>query len=121
MSETPYQRQLLVCVFGPWCRLDGAVEVHKALKHKAKEAGLANDIRVTKCGCLGQCGNGPMLAMWPDNVWYGRVQASDVDELFDAHIVGGRPVERLRYRPAKPGSNKTAEVVEKEKAGKGAE
>lgn len=118
MPDSPYERQLLVCVFGPWCRLDGSVEVHAALKKRAKEAGMTDEVRVTKCGCLGQCGNGPMLAMWPDNVWYSHVKPDDVPELFEEHLEQGRPVERLRYRPATPGTNKTPEVEAKEKAKK---
>ncbi len=115
MPDSPYERQLLVCTFGPWCRLDGSPEVHAELKSKAKEAGLVSEIRITKSGCLGQCGHGPMLAYWPDNVWYSGVKVSDVDEIFAETVVNGRPVERLRYRADTPGTNKTPEVMAKEK------
>lgn len=114
MPDSPYERQFLVCTFGPWCRLDGSAEVHAALKQRTKAAGLASEVRITKSGCLGQCGNGPMMATWPDNVWYHRLTVEDVRELFDEHVAHGRAVERLRYRPAKPGTNKTAAVLEKE-------
>jgi (2Fe-2S) ferredoxin len=29
-------------------------------------------------------------------VWYGYVTEADVDEIIESHIVGGKPVERLR-------------------------
>lgn len=112
---TPYERQFFVCTFGPWCRLDGSADVHKALKAKAKEAGLASEVRVTKCGCLGQCGNGPMAVSWPDNVWYAHISVGDVDELFDSHVKRGEPVSRLLYVPKGPGTNKTDAVLEKER------
>jgi (2Fe-2S) ferredoxin len=121
MPDSPYEGQMLVCVFGPWCRLDGGADTHKALKSLAKEAGMASRVRVTKSGCLGQCGHGPVVACWPENVWYAHVKPEDARELFDAHVLRGEPLERLRYRPEKPGTNKTAEVLEKEKAGSGAE
>jgi nitrite reductase/ring-hydroxylating ferredoxin subunit len=34
------------------------------------------------------------------------VQESDLKEILDSHIIGGAPVERLRYHPGKPGANK---------------
>lgn len=113
MPDAPYDRQLFVCTYGAWCKLDGSDAVRAAIKAKVKEAG-ASDVRVTKSGCLGQCGNGPMAVLWPDNVWYHRLAAQDVDEIVRDHLVGGRPVERLRYRPLRAGSNKTDEVKAKE-------
>lgn len=112
--DSPYQRQVMVCTYGPWCRLEGSDFVRDALKKMVKEGGLASTVRITKSGCLGQCGNGPMVACWPENVWYAGVRAEDARELYERQIVGGAPVERLRYRPPKPGSNKTPEVKAKE-------
>jgi len=37
-----------------------------------------------------------------------------VPELFEEHVRHGRPVERLRYHPPGPGTNKTEEVRRKE-------
>lgn len=45
--------------------------------------------------CLGPCGSGPVVVVHPDNVWYGPVTEADVEEIFDSHLAGGRPVERL--------------------------
>lgn len=119
MPDAPYQRQLFVCTYGAWCRIDASDEIRGALKSAVKEAGLAGEVRVTKSGCLGQCGHGPMAVMWPENVWYAKVKLADVAEIVDSHVRQGVPVERLRYRPAKPGSNKTPEVKRRE-AEKGA-
>jgi len=116
VADAPYQRQLFVCTYGSWCRLDGSDEIRAALKEKTKAAGLDKEIRVTKSGCFGQCGHGPMMVTWPDNVWHSGVTMADVDELFESHVRGGAPVERLRYHAAKPGSNKTPEVKAKEAA-----
>lgn len=114
MPDAPYERQLFVCTYGAWCRLEGSDEIRAELKRLAKEAGLASQVRVTKSGCLGQCGHGPNLVLWPDNVWYAGVRKADAPELFEEAIRHGRVVERLRYRPAKPGTNKTPEVLAKE-------
>jgi toluene monooxygenase system ferredoxin subunit len=47
-----------------------------------------------------------MIVFYPDDVWYAGVQESDLDEILTSHILGGRPVERLRYAPGVPGANK---------------
>ena len=31
-----------------------------------------------------------------DAVWYGHVTEADVEEIIESHILGGKPVERLR-------------------------
>lgn len=121
VPDAPYERQLMVCVYGPWCRLDGAEEVRARLKTAVKEAGLSNELRVTKSGCLGQCGHGPNMVFWPENVWYAGVTPEDVPELVQRHVLHGEVVERLRYHPEKAGSNKTADVIEKEKHSKASE
>ena len=67
--------------------------------------GLAKEIRVNKSGCFSQCGHGPMVVVYPEDVWYGGVRIEDLDEILLEHLVNGRPVERLRYK-APPGPNK---------------
>lgn len=113
MVDAPYQRQLFVCTYGAWCKIEGSDEVRAELKGLVHEAGLQGEVRVTKSGCFGQCGNGPMAVMWPENVWYCKLTKEDVPELME-HVRGGAVLERRRYHPAKPGSNKTAEVKAKE-------
>lgn len=108
--DAPYRRQLFVCTYGSWCQRQGSDAIRGALKSGVKAAGLAKDLRVTKSGCLGQCGHGPTMVLWPDNVWYAGVRAEDVPDLL-AHLKGGPVVARLRYHAEKPGSNKTPEVL----------
>lgn len=118
MPDAPYPRQIFVCTYGPWCRLDGSDEVRAALKQKVKEAGLSTEVRVNKSGCLSQCGHGPMAVTWPENVWHEKLALADVDDLVRVHLRGGQPLERRRYRAAKAGANKTPEVLAKEAKGK---
>ena len=108
--DAPYQRQLFVCTYGSWCQQRGSDAIRAALKSGVKEAGLAKELRVTKSGCLGQCGHGPTMVLWPDNVWYAGVRMEDVPDVL-AHLKGGPVVARIRYHAARPGSNKTPEVL----------
>jgi (2Fe-2S) ferredoxin len=36
------------------------------------------------------------VVVYPEGVWYGGVRTEDVQAIVDEHLIGGRPVERLR-------------------------
>ena len=109
-----YERHVFVCTNGDWCpTVDGdGLGVHARLKALIKEARLDDRVRVNRSGCFSQCGNGPMVVVYPDAVWYAGVSPDDASEIFTSHIVEGMPVERLRYDPAEPGAHKLARDVE---------
>jgi nitrite reductase/ring-hydroxylating ferredoxin subunit/(2Fe-2S) ferredoxin len=103
-----YDCHVFVCTSGETCPGQGDTEKYvKVLRDGARQAG--KQVRVNKAGCFSQCGLGPMLVVYPDDVWYSGVQESDLQEILTEHIVGGRPVERLRYAPGVRGANKTAD------------
>ncbi len=80
----------------PSCTRDGTSALHARLQQLAREAGLGGRVRINKSGCLDQCEHGPTVVVYPDAVWYGGVQPEDAEEIVTEHLVGGRPVERLR-------------------------
>jgi (2Fe-2S) ferredoxin len=102
-----YRTHVFVCTTGETCPTQGNVERFVSyLRGEATKAGLKTELRVNKAGCFSQCGHGPMLVVYPDDVWYAGVQESDLEEIFRSHILGGVPVERLRYAPGVKGANK---------------
>jgi (2Fe-2S) ferredoxin len=102
-----YQRHVFVCTTGDTCPAQGDVEKFvKVLRAGAAAAGKHVEVRVNKAGCFSQCGHGPMMIVYPENVWYCGVRESDLQEILDSHILRGVPVERLIYDPGVPGANK---------------
>jgi (2Fe-2S) ferredoxin len=102
-----YETHVFVCTSGDDCPKDGDVEGFvKYLRGEIVKAGRQQQVRINKAGCFSQCGHGPMIVVYPDNVWYAGVQAGDLDEIVQSHILGGKPVERLRYEPGVKGANK---------------
>ena len=102
-----YDRHVFVCTSGETCPEQGDVEKFvKLLRDGARAAGRQVEVRVNKAGCFSQCGHGPMMVVYPENVWYAGVKESDLSEILSSHIIDGKPVERLRYDPGKPGANK---------------
>ncbi len=99
----PYERHVFVCENRRdpddpkgCCAAKGSGAIRDRLKQLAHEAGLKGRVRINTAGCLGPCATGVTIVVYPEGVWYGRVTADDVDELFREHVLGGRPVERLR-------------------------
>jgi len=101
----PFERMVLVCTGGKTCPTQGSEAVHAALREAVLRAGLADAVRVNKSGCFAQCGHGPMVAVFPEGRWYAAVRPGDAVEIFEEDLRGGRPVERLLYRPDRPGKN----------------
>lgn len=77
------------------CAARGAVELHVALKDLLKKRGLAEtEVRACTSSCLDTCWVGPVIAVEPDNYFYGRVREADLPEIVDAFERNER-VERL--------------------------
>lgn len=100
-----FARHVFVCTYGEYCPFDGSGAIHQLLKDGVKLAGLKKSVRVNKAGCLDQCGNGPMVVVYPENVWYAGVTPERAARILEQHLVGGRTVEEWRYE-APAGANK---------------
>jgi (2Fe-2S) ferredoxin len=106
-----YDRHVFVCTTGSTCPTQGDTEGYvRYLRGEVNKAGLHVEIRINKSGCFSQCGNGPMVVVYPENVWYAGVTPDDLAEIFESHLRGGKPVERLLYRPPGPGPNVIAKA-----------
>lgn len=80
------------------CAQNGeADKLTKYMKVRAKELGIEN-IRVNKAGCLDRCELGPVLVIYPQNIWYHYRTQADIDEIVESHLLNGQFVERLLLR-----------------------
>jgi (2Fe-2S) ferredoxin len=104
--EGVFEIHVFVCTSGGTCPHQGSVAVHAYLKEAVAKAGLKGKVRVNNAGCLDQCGHGPNLVIYPENVWYSHVTREEAELIFTEHVLGGRPVQRLRYHPPMPGGQK---------------
>ena len=80
------------------CNNPGSQQMRDYAKQRVKELGLSGpgQVRVNQAGCLDRCEEGPVIVVYPEEVWYTYVDRADVDEIIEEHLRHGRIVERLR-------------------------
>lgn len=80
------------------CNNRGATEIRAYAKDRVKALKLNGQgkVRINSAGCLDRCDDGPVIVVYPEEVWYTYVDKADVDEIIEEHLVHGRIVERLR-------------------------
>jgi (2Fe-2S) ferredoxin len=83
---------------GSACSDFGANAMREHAKQLCSGLGLLQDdnVRVNTSGCLGRCEFGPVIAVYPEGVWYTYIDADDVAEIIHEHVIGGRVVQRLK-------------------------
>jgi (2Fe-2S) ferredoxin len=67
--------QILICT-NRTCRKQGSLKILEAFRALAIPG-----IDIVGCGCLGQCGNGPMVLCLPQQTWYQRVMVEEVSRI----------------------------------------
>jgi len=101
----PFRFHLFVCTQqkpegAPSCPASGSLAVLEGLDREVQKRGLSPDVQLTTCGCMGLCDEDPVMVVYPEGVWYRRVQSSDVSEIVDAHLLHEKPVNRLVWNDA---------------------
>lgn len=97
-----YSKHVLLCTnqkaAGKKCCADsGGEEFFTYMKSRLVELEMhgPGKIRVSKSGCLGRCGLGPCLVIYPEGVWYSYASFADIDEIIDSHLISGVLAQEL--------------------------
>ncbi|MBM7562041.1 NADH-ubiquinone oxidoreductase-F iron-sulfur binding region domain-containing protein [Fusibacter tunisiensis] len=99
------QRTHIMVCGGTGCVSSQSLEIVDKFKEVLIEKDYQDEIAVIKTGCFGFCGQGPIVKIHPDNVFYVKVTLDDVREIVEEHIIKGRTVGRLLYK--EPETKKT--------------
>lgn len=80
------------------CNSHGASELRDYMKSRVKALGasIPDKVRINAAGCLDRCGDGPVMVVYPEAIWYTYVDREDIDEIIDRHLLKGEVVERLK-------------------------
>lgn len=95
-KENLVKRDILVCG-GTGCSSSDSMQIIENLKSEIKKAGLEDHAEVQLTGCFGFCAKGPIVKVYPDNVFYVQVKPEDAEEIVQEHILNHRVVERLLF------------------------
>lgn len=95
----PYRAHLMVCT-GTACVSCGSLEIKRVLEDEIRKQGLEDEILVVATGCNGFCGQGPIMAVQPDGIFYQKLTPKDIPYLVEEHLLKGRLVKKLMYTPS---------------------
>jgi NADH:ubiquinone oxidoreductase subunit F (NADH-binding)/(2Fe-2S) ferredoxin len=88
---------LMLCA-GTGCVASGTTKVKAALEEELAKKGLSGEIRIVLTGCNGYCAEGPVMAVYPDEIFYQKVTVEEVPKLVEEHFLKGRPYQKLMFK-----------------------
>ena len=97
--------RVLVCA-GTGCVANGSLKVIEKFRELGANVSTLTDydkMTIVPTGCHGFCEQGVLVIIPDKHVTYVKVHVEDVEEIFESHVKGGQPVERLLYKDPKTG------------------
>jgi NADH-quinone oxidoreductase subunit F/NAD(P)H dehydrogenase (quinone)/NADP-reducing hydrogenase subunit HndC len=98
----------MICA-GTGCVANGSLKVKDALETELIKRNLQNEVKIVLTGCNGFCAKGPVMVVYPEDIFYQLVKPDDVPFLVEEHFVKGRPVQKFLYTP--PAAKNTIPVM----------
>ena len=95
-KENPEKREILVCG-GTGCTSSDSIQIIENLRTEIKKADLEGRVEVLLTGCFGFCAKGPIVKVYPDDIFYTQVKPEDASEIVQSHLVNHKVVERLLF------------------------
>lgn len=95
-EKSKFVKELLVCG-GTGCNSSDSNLIVENLNKAIKSLGLENKVNATLTGCFGFCAKGPIVKVFPDDVFYVKVKPEDAEEIVNEHIVKDKVIDRLLF------------------------
>jgi NADH:ubiquinone oxidoreductase subunit F (NADH-binding)/(2Fe-2S) ferredoxin/NAD-dependent dihydropyrimidine dehydrogenase PreA subunit len=106
--EKTFRSNIMICA-GTGCVANGSLKVKDALEAELIKRNLQTEVKIVLTGCNGFCAKGPVMVVYPEDIFYQVVKPEDVPHLVEEHFVKGRPVQKFLYTP--PTDKKTIPVM----------
>jgi NADH:ubiquinone oxidoreductase subunit F (NADH-binding)/(2Fe-2S) ferredoxin/ferredoxin len=88
-------RTNVLCCAGTGCTASQSGKIYDYFIEQIQKFGLQDEVKVVKTGCFGLCQKGPIVAIYPDKVFYSHVKPEDVERIVSEHLYKGRVVKDL--------------------------
>ena len=95
-KENPEKREILVCG-GTGCTSSDSIQIIENLRNEIKKADLEGSVEVLLTGCFGFCAKGPIVKVYPDDIFYTQVKPEDASEIVQSHLINHKVVEKLLF------------------------
>lgn len=106
------KKRVLICC-GTGCISSGSLKVFNDFNRKIKERKISDKVDVVITGCHGFCEQGPLVIVEPEDIFYCRVNESDVDEIIETTLINNQVIEKLLFEdPQKKTKAKTFHEVD---------
>ncbi len=92
----PNYRTNILCCAGTGCTASNSNLIFDKFNEELAKLGLDKEVNVVRTGCFGLCQKGPIVAVYPDQVFYSHVKVEDVERIVAEHIYKGRVVTELQ-------------------------
>jgi NADH:ubiquinone oxidoreductase subunit F (NADH-binding)/(2Fe-2S) ferredoxin/NAD-dependent dihydropyrimidine dehydrogenase PreA subunit len=92
------EHEVIVSVCGgTGCQALGCQKVKATFQKELRKNGMREKVALKITGCPGFCERGPLVTIFPQNIFYQRVKAEDVPEIISETIQNGKKVDRLLF------------------------
>ncbi len=82
---------------GTGCHSAASEQLLYDLQAEVKEQGIDHLVEVKPTGCFGFCAEGPIIRVFPDDVFYVKVKPEDSKRIVKEHLIDGCPIDDLLF------------------------
>lgn len=79
------------------CTREEGIEAWDYLKRRLGELGLLDRVYRTRANCLRICEDGPIAVVYPEGVWYYRMNPERLERVIREHVIGGLVVGEFAF------------------------
>ncbi len=90
-------RPIITLCGGTGCASSGSLDVRDAFVAEIEKQKLTGKVHVKMTGCHGFCEQGPVCVIYPQKIFYAKVQPEDAAEVIAQTVCKGEVVSRLLY------------------------
>ncbi len=104
-SMRPYGRHVLICGHGTCAPGELAGQLEAAIRTELGDRRRLRNperVKISVADCLGVCTGGPIVAVYPEGVWYHHVDQDLAKRIAREHLIDGRIVDQAAFHHLYP-------------------
>ena len=98
-----YKKHIFVCVnqrennLKKSCGNNG-LAIRDKFVEELRKLNLNHEVRANKSGCLAGCSQGPIVVIYPNQIWYKNVTLKNVSEIINESIIKDKIINKLALK-----------------------